>query len=53
MAASDANDARFWKPAELANSAGSYRELYSEPRVYRDLRRTVGRAQAALTGPNP
>ena len=48
---SDAADARFWAPAELAESEAFYRELHDEPAVYRDLDGVLGRARAALDEP--
>ena len=45
---SDAGDARFWSPSELANADCSFRELHSEPDEWRDLDWWVTRAQAAL-----
>jgi ADP-ribose pyrophosphatase YjhB (NUDIX family) len=48
---SDAADARFWTPAELADSKAFYRELHDEPADYRDLTGVLERASAALGGP--
>lgn len=50
-AASDANDARFWTPTELANAGKSFRELHSEPSECRDPDWWVDRARAAVAGP--
>lgn len=47
-AASDAADAAFWRPAELADADASFRDLHDEPRRYRDLEGFAARARAAL-----
>lgn len=45
---SDAADARFWSPTELATADASFRDMYREPSACRDLSWWVRRAQAAL-----
>lgn len=45
---SDAGDARFWTPAELANADASFRDLHTEPDDCRELGWWVSRAQAAV-----
>lgn len=47
---SDAADARFWTPTELADSEAFYRDLHDEPVVYTDLNGVRRRAQDALDG---
>ena len=47
-AATDASDARFWTPPELAVATGEYREMHREPARYRSFERVVEAAGAAL-----
>ncbi|NHN49929.1 NUDIX domain-containing protein [Halostella sp. JP-L12] len=47
-AASDAADAWFWHPDELAAADATFRDLHDEPRRYRDLEGFVAAARAAL-----
>jgi ADP-ribose pyrophosphatase YjhB (NUDIX family) len=49
-AATDASDARFWDPDELARSEQSFRDMHYEPGEHGDLAWLVGRARAALAG---
>ncbi|PSP56638.1 NUDIX hydrolase [Halobacteriales archaeon QS_1_67_19] len=51
-AGSDAAGARFWSPAELAESEATFRDLHREPAEYRALDGLVRRARAALDAPD-
>lgn len=49
-AASDAADARFWRPDDLAAAEATFRDLHDEPRRYRDLTGFVAAARSAMVG---
>lgn len=49
-AATDASDARFWTPADLAAADAAYREMHREPARYVSFERVVERARSALRG---
>lgn len=47
-AATDASDARFWTPAELAAADAAYREMRREPARFASFERVVELARSAL-----